>query len=72
MGNRTEESQLENSLIVLKEKLGLSILIISLIAGIGLTWQLFKESRRKHSLTIATFAQEGEYYAFARIPHVKL
>ena len=49
-----------------KQKLGLSILIVSLIAGVGLTWQLLKEYNRKHNLTIATFAQEGEYYAFGK------
>ena len=49
-----------------KEKLGLSILIVSLIAGAGLTWQLLKQSNRKHNLTIATFAQEGKYYAFGK------
>ena len=58
------EPKLENALILLKEKLGLIIFILSIIAGVGLTWQLLRKYPPKHNLTIATFAQGGEYYAF--------
>ena len=57
-------AKLENILIFLKEKLGLSIFLLSLITGVGLTWQLLKEKTIKHNLTIATFGQGSEYYTF--------
>ena len=58
------EQKLEYTLILLKEKIGLSIFILSIIAGVGLTWQLLRKYPPEHNLTMATFAQGGEYYAF--------
>jgi TRAP transporter TAXI family solute receptor len=58
--------KLENTLILFKEKLGLSIFTLSIIAGVGLTWQLLRKYPPKHNLTMATFAQGGEYYAFGQ------
>ena len=58
------EQKLENTFVLLREKLGLSIVLLSFITGVVLTWQLLEENRLKKNLTIATFAQGSEYYAF--------
>ena len=56
--------KLEYILIFFKEKLGLSIFLLSIIAGVSLTWQLLRKYPPQYNLTIATFAESGEYYAF--------
>ncbi len=55
-----------NSFLLFKQKLGLGILILSFIAGIWWTGELLRKYRPKNNLTIATFAKEGEYYAFGQ------
>ena len=61
--NKSEQKG-NNYFLLLKQKLGLGILIFSFIAGIWLAWEVLTKYRQENNLTIATFSKEGEYYRF--------